>query len=83
MFISLFDSVFLGAILFTVLGVYPSTLTNVFLWKKIEFYNCKSDSEAIIIAAWHLRQSPSGVQWEKPQFFFWLFVFNLIKRLKA
>ena len=37
------------------------------LRKKTEFYKGKSDSKAIVIAAWDLGQSPGRIQWAKPQ----------------
>ena len=42
-------------------GIYPSTLTNIRLWKKIEFYKQKSNCETIVIAACNLGKIPGEV----------------------
>ena len=46
-------------------GIYSSTLTNIRLWKKIEFYKGKSDCEAIVVVSWGLWQSPGGFSGSK------------------
>ena len=46
-------------------GICSSTLTNVRLWKKIEFYKGKSDCEAIVIASWGQWQRPGGFSGSK------------------
>ena len=46
-------------------GIYSSTLTNVRLWKKIEFYKGKSNCEAIVVASWGQWQRPGGFSGSK------------------
>ena len=51
------------------------------LLKEIEFYKEKSDSKAIIVAAWSLVQIPGGISGGKVPEIFWLYnVFKAVKQ---